>query len=221
MQLGFCLRVTVAALSALGLGWLLKLPMILWAVLTAVILTQMSVGKSVKATIDYVLGTLGGAIYAGLVAAFVPHLSDPALAVVLAIAIAPLALLAATSARFAAAPSSAAIVVLAPTLTHASSFASATDRVIEVALGGSVALVVSVLIFPTRARRLVKERAADMLDLVAKILPDLFRGFTQKSDAETILSLLRNVGSSFTQMDAIGAEAKHEQMSFITGEFGL
>ncbi len=40
--------------------------MILWAVLTAVILTQMSVGRSVKATIDYSFGMLGGAIYAGL-----------------------------------------------------------------------------------------------------------------------------------------------------------
>lgn len=97
MQLRFCLRVTVAALSALAFGRLLGLPIILWAVLTAVILTQMSIGKSVKATIDYSLGTLGGAIYAGLIAAFVPHSSDAAFAVVLAIAVAPLALLAAMS----------------------------------------------------------------------------------------------------------------------------
>ncbi|MFY9834345.1 MAG: FUSC family protein, partial [Methylocystis sp.] len=148
MQLRFCLRVTVAALSALAFGRLLGLPIILWAVLTAVILTQMSIGKSVKATIDYSLGTLGGAIYAGLIAAFVPHSSDAAFAVVLAIAVAPLALLAAMSPRFAAAPTTAAIVVLAPTLTHGSSFASAADRVIEVALGGSVALLVSLLVFP-------------------------------------------------------------------------
>ena len=56
--------------------------MVLWAVLTAVILTQMSIGKSVKATIDYFLGTLGGAIYAGLIAVFVPHQSDAAFAAV-------------------------------------------------------------------------------------------------------------------------------------------
>ncbi len=52
MQLRFCFRVTVAALSALAIGWLLAFPMVLWAVLTAVILTQMSIGKSVKATVD-------------------------------------------------------------------------------------------------------------------------------------------------------------------------
>ncbi|MGC1861582.1 MAG: FUSC family protein [Methylocystis sp.] len=218
MQLGFCLRVTVAALSALTCGRLLGLPIILWAVLTAVILTQMSIGKSVKATIDYLLGTLGGAIYAGLIAVFVPHSSDAAFAAVLAIAIAPLALLAAMSPRFAAAPTTAAIVVLAPTLTHGSSLASAADRVIEVALGGSVALVVALLVFPTRARKLAKDGAADMLDLIADILPDLFSGFTQKSDADAIVALQRSVGAAFSKLDSIRAEAKHEQMTFLAVE---
>ena len=218
MQLGFCLRVTVAALSALTLGRLLGFPMVLWAVLTAVILTQISIGKSVKATIDYSLGTLGGAVYAGLIAVFVPHPSDAAFAVVLAIAIAPLALLAAMSPRFAAAPSTAAIVVLAPTLTHATSLASAADRVLEVALGGSVALMVSLLVFPTRARKLAKEGAADMLDLIARILPDLFLGFAQKSDEDAIGALQRSVGVAFSKLDLIRAEAKHEQMTFLAPE---
>ncbi len=215
MQLRFCLRVTVAALSALTIGRLLGFPMVLWAVLTAVILTQMSIGKSVKATIDYFLGTLGGAIYAGLIAVFVPHQSDAAFAAVLAVAIAPLALLAGVSPRFAAAPTTAVIVVLAPTLTHGSSLASATDRLLEVTLGGSVALVVSLLVFPTRARRLVKDGAADMLDLIADILPDLFSGFTQKSDEDAILALQRSVGAAFSKLDLIRAEAKHEQMTFL------
>ena len=218
MQLRFCFRVTVAALSALTLGRLLGFPMVLWAVLTAVILTQMSIGKSVKATIDYSLGTLGGAIYAGLIAVFVPHQSDAAFAAVLAIAIAPLALLAGVSPRFAAAPSTAVLVVLAPTLTHATSLASAADRVLEVALGGSVALAVSLLVFPTRARKLVKDGAADMLDLIADILPDLFLGFTQKSDADAILALQRGVGAAFSKLDLVRAEAKHEQMTFLASE---
>ena len=133
------------------------------AVLTAVILTQMSVGKSVKATIIM--------CWAHWAARFTPDLS-PHLFLISAIRACPR-----SGGRHSAAcatrrdklqirrrsPLPAAIVVLAPTLTHASSLASATDRVIEVALGGGVALAVSILIFPTRARRLVKERAADML----------------------------------------------------------
>jgi uncharacterized membrane protein YccC len=215
MQLRLCLRVTVAAVSALALGRLLGLPMILWAVLTAVILTQMSVGKSVKATIDYSLGTVGGAIYAGMVAVFIPHANDAALAGVLAIAITPLALLAATSSRFAAAPSTAAIVVLVPTLTHATPLASAADRVVEVALGACVALAASLFVFPARAGKLVKDGAADMLDLIARMLPDLFRGFTEKADTNAILAMQRGVGAAFSQLDAITAEAKHEQLTFL------
>lgn len=84
------------------------------------------------------------------------------------------------------------------------------------ALGGSVALVVSLMVLPTRARKLVKEGAADMLDLMARILPDLFSGFTQESDKDALLALQRSVGLAFAQVEAIGAEAKHEQMTFLT-----
>ena len=73
VELGLSLRVTVAALSSLALAQYLHLALPLWAVLTAVIVTQMSVGRSLKATIDYLAGTLGGAVYGGAVAVLVPH----------------------------------------------------------------------------------------------------------------------------------------------------
>jgi uncharacterized membrane protein YgaE (UPF0421/DUF939 family) len=61
-ELRLCLRMTTAAVLSLAVSHLLNLPIALWTVLTAVILTQMSVGRSLKATTDYLLGTLGGAI---------------------------------------------------------------------------------------------------------------------------------------------------------------
>jgi uncharacterized membrane protein YccC len=64
VQLGLSLRVTIAALLSFMLSHLLHLPLPLWAVLTAVLLTQVSFGRSLKATIDYLAGTLGGAVYA-------------------------------------------------------------------------------------------------------------------------------------------------------------
>ena len=73
VQLAFCLRVTTAAVLTLVLAQGLHLPLYLWAVLTAVILTQISSGRSLKATIDYLIGTLGGVIYAGAVGVLVPH----------------------------------------------------------------------------------------------------------------------------------------------------
>jgi uncharacterized membrane protein YccC len=56
--LALSIRATIAALVSLALAQLLHLPLPLWAVMTAVIVTQMSVGRSLKATFDYLLGTI-------------------------------------------------------------------------------------------------------------------------------------------------------------------
>jgi uncharacterized membrane protein YccC len=91
----------------------------LWAVLTAVVVTQMSVGGSLKATIEYFTGTLGGAVYAGVIAVLIPPTNEFALLIALAIAVAPLALLAAINASFWVAPFTAVIVVVGSSVTHA------------------------------------------------------------------------------------------------------
>src|SRR5277367_3352679 len=85
-QLWLCLRVTVAALLSFVLGKSLSIPFGgQWAVLTAVVVTQMSVGGSLKATIEYLTGTLGGAIYAGVIAVLIPPANESALLIALAI----------------------------------------------------------------------------------------------------------------------------------------
>jgi len=72
-DLTLCFRTAMAALLSLAVAQLLHVPLPLWTVLTAVILTQMSVGRSMKATIDYLLGTVGGAVYTGAVSVLIPH----------------------------------------------------------------------------------------------------------------------------------------------------
>src|SRR5438874_583608 len=72
-QLALALRVTVAAVGAFAIASALHLMLPLWAVLTSLIVTQMSVGRSLKATRDYMLGTVGGAIYGGAIAVLIPH----------------------------------------------------------------------------------------------------------------------------------------------------
>jgi uncharacterized membrane protein YccC len=141
-ELRLCVRSTTAAVLTLAAAQVLHLPIALWAVLTAVILTQISVGRSLKASIDYLVSTLGGAIYAGAIGAFVPH--DNALAVyaALALALAPAVLLAALNARFSAAPFTAVMVFFGPTITHTGPIAAAFERVIEVAVGCVVGLFV-------------------------------------------------------------------------------
>ena len=120
VHLALSLRVTVAAILALVAAQFFGLPLPLWVVLTAVIVTQMSVGRSLKATGDYLLGTVGGSIYGGAVAILIPHESELALLAVLVIALAPLALLAAVRPNMNVVPITAIIVLLLPGMTHTS-----------------------------------------------------------------------------------------------------
>jgi uncharacterized membrane protein YccC len=60
VALRLCLRMTVAGLLAYVLAKLFTLPQGYWAVFSAIIIMQASVGGSVKATIDRVIGTIGG-----------------------------------------------------------------------------------------------------------------------------------------------------------------
>jgi hypothetical protein len=68
--------------------------------------------KALKTTFDYLVGTLGGAIYDGAIGLLIPHSNEIALLAVLAIAVAPLALLAAINPRLSVAPITAIIVLL-------------------------------------------------------------------------------------------------------------
>lgn len=206
-------RVAVSCVLTLLLGQWLHVPLVLWAVLTAGIVTQTSVGRSLKATIDYLVGTLGGAIYAGAVAALIPHENEIALLIVLALAVAPLAFLTTISTSFNVAPFTAIIVVLAPTITHATPIESAFERVIEVALGASVGLVVSFAVFPARAHTHATEAAARMLDLIAQVLPDLFAGFTGSLDPEANDRIQQSIGSAIARLDAVRGEVRRERMT--------
>ncbi|MGH6857567.1 MAG: FUSC family protein [Methylocella sp.] len=216
LQLRLCLRVTVAALLSFILGKSLNIPFGgLWAVLTAVVVTQMSVGGSLKATIEYLIGTLGGAVYAGVIAVLIPPTNESTLLIALAIAVAPLALLAAINASFRVAPVTAVIVVVGSSVAHAGPVDSALYRVLEVAIGGATGLAVSLLVFPARAHNLAIEAAASMLDLMAGVLPELLARFTQRLDG-TVRQ--HNIGLAFTRLTTISAEATRERKAYIASE---
>ncbi len=220
-QLGLALRVTIAAVLSFALSHLLDVPLPLWTVLTAVILTQVSFGRSVKATIDYLVGTLSGAVYAAAIAVLVPHPNDIALAGVLALAVAPLALLAAINPSFSAATFTGVLVLLVPGVTHVGPIESALYRVIEVAVGGFTAVAVSLLVLPAHARTLAIEAAAQMLDLMARSLPELLSGFTQTRDAAAIGHIQDSIGQALTRLDATAGEALHERINFLATAPGL
>jgi len=211
VQLALSIRVTIAALVALALAQLLQLPLPLWAVMTAVIVTQMSVGRSLKATLDYLAGTLGGAIYGGAIGVLIPHSSEIALLAVLALAVAPLAFVATINPRFSVAPVTAIIVLVIPMTTHATPFASALDRLMEVTLGGVTGFFVSFLLLPSNAHPLVGAAAARALDQMARALGELLAGLTHGLDMDSLHRIQDGIGQALVQMNAVGAEAEHER----------
>jgi hypothetical protein len=213
VQLALSIRVTIAALVALALAQFLQLPLPLWAVLTAVIVTQMSVGRSLKTTFDYLVGTLGGAIYGGAIGLLIPHSNEIALLAVLAIAVAPLALLAAINPRFSVAPITAIIVLLVPMMTHATQIASALDRVLEVALGGVVGLAISFLFMPSSAHPLLVATAARTLDQMARAFSELLAGLTEGLDPDSLHRIHDGIGQDLVQLNVVGAEAEDERLA--------
>src|SRR3954452_8290680 len=178
VELGLGVRVTVAAFGALAIATAAGLKLPLWAVLTAIIVTQMSVGRSLKVTRDYLVGTVGGAIYGGAVAVLVPHSGEGALRAVLVPAVAPLAFIAAINPSLNVATVTAIIVLLVPTMSHVSPLDSAIDRVLEVAVGAVTGLLVSFLVLPSRAHGQVRSIAARVLELIAAAVNELMAAVT-------------------------------------------
>ena len=216
-QLQLAVRITAAALLSLVLSHLLRLPMPLWTILTAILLTQVSFGRSLKATIDYVVGTLLGAVYGGLVVALVPHGDELALVAVLALVVLPLALLGAINSRFTTATFTGVLVLMMPGMLHTTVFESAFYRTLEVAVGGAVAVAVSLLILPAHAQALAINAAAAMLELAAQALPQLFAGFSETCDAADMAKVHDELGLALARLNTVAAEARLEQIRFLDG----
>ena len=158
-ELRLAARVVVAGVLTFALAQMFGLAQGYWAVITAVVVMQASLGGSLKATIDRLIGTLAGAVFGGAVALLVPHGNDEGLGIALAVALAPLAFLAALFASFRVAPLTAVIVLLTPAAATLAPFQFTIDRVAEIALGCVVGLAVSLFVLPARALGLVAESA--------------------------------------------------------------
>jgi uncharacterized membrane protein YccC len=211
VELGLGVRVTVAAMGALAIALALGLKLPLWAVLTSLIVTQMSVGRSLKATRDYLVGTLGGALYGAAIAILIPHNGEGALLAVLVLAVAPLAFIAAINPSLNVATVTAIIVLLLPVMNHGNPLDSAIDRVLEVAVGALTGLAVSFLVLPSRAHNQARATAARVLELMASALGELLSGLTRGRDADALHRLQDGIGAALVGLNATGAEAERER----------
>ncbi|MGY3107284.1 putative membrane protein YccC [Bradyrhizobium sp. LM6.9] len=209
--MGLAVRVTVAATGAYALATALHLLLPLWAVLTSIIVTQMSVGRSLKATRDYMLGTIGGAIYGGAIAILIPYSGELGLLGLLVLAVAPLAFVASIYPNLSSATVTAVIVLVLPSMHHADPMASAIDRVSEVSVGAVTGLLVSFLVLPSRAVRQIRASAAKLLELIAEAFSELLAGLTRGRDNDALHRIQDGIGAAMVGMNTIGAEAERER----------
>ena len=167
-ELRHAIRVSAAVVAAYALATLLRLPQGYWAVFTAVIIVQSSLGATITASIERFMGTVVGAV-AGAGAAMLhmrfPEAGGPILAVTAAL----LAFLAAVRPTFKVAPVTA-VIMLIGTTTHMDPLIAAFLRVAEITVGSVVGVAATLLIFPARAHVAVVENTQKVAGLLAELL---------------------------------------------------
>ncbi|WP_458760704.1 FUSC family protein [Afipia sp. TerB] len=161
-------RVTIATAAAYAAYKALGLQQGYWAVFTVLIVIQGSIGGTLGAASDRMIGTLAGALLGGVAAAF--HTGTAlgqgmALLVVTAVAV----LGAALYSQLRIAPVTAAIMLLSqPPGVAVGDFV--VDRVIEIGLGGVIGVLATVFILPARSHEIVVERAIAVLRRIQGLL---------------------------------------------------
>ncbi len=210
-QLRLSLRITVASLLTFALGHLLGLPQSYWAVLTALIVTQASVGGSLKAAFDRFAGSLGGAAWGVAVSLSLPHATVWGLALTLTVALAPLAVLTALNPAYRIAPVTAIIILLTPTGQSAGPVLSAFHRVLEVGLGSVVALAVALLVLPERAHGVLARTAARALEIMADLTIVLMAGLAEPRDQHVVDDLNSRIRKTVIATEAAADEAARER----------
>jgi len=210
-QLRLSLRLILASLLTFAIGHLLGLPQSYWAVLTALIVTQASVGGSLKAAVDRFAGSLGGAAWGVAVSLTLPHATVWGLAVTLVVALAPLAVLTAFRPAYRIAPVTAIIILLTPTSQAVGPVLSAFHRVLEVGLGSVVALGVALLVLPERAHGVLARAAARALEMMADLTIVLMAGLAEPRDARTVDDVNSRIRKTIIAAEGAADEASRER----------
>lgn len=209
------MRMTIASLAAYLLVHLLGLSEGLWAAITAIIVTQSSIGGSLKVAFEQLAGSLSGAVYATLVVLMIrPH--DPlSSSLALAMALVPLSLLAAHSPGFRIAPITGAIILLGGPGLGVGPVGFAAHRILEVGLGSGVGVVVSLLVAPAQASRAVLETATRLAGLLADQLASIGAG---RMSAETdLVSPAGRIRNDLILLEMLVENAAHERRTLLSG----
>jgi uncharacterized membrane protein YccC len=177
-----------------------------WALITAVIVTSNSITSTWAAGRDQIVGTLIGAL-AGTAAIALTLMGLPKAPVFVAMLV-PLALLAAAKPTLRLTCVTLIVVFLFP--SPGNPFQRPFDRVAAILIGAGTSLLVSYLVFRSRARATAFAAAASMLSVLEQLLREVMSGSgpaaSRDSLAEAATSALRTLAEAVT-------EARREHVS--------
>src|SRR3954453_4535396 len=145
------LRMTTSTAVAFALGAALDLAESFWAVIAALIVTQSSIGGTLKAGLEQFIGSVFGAVWGAAVTLAIPHESFAMRGLALVVAVAPLKVLTTFSPGFRIAPITTSLVLLISMEDTMGQLSFAVERLLEFGLGCAVGLAVSVGILPAHA----------------------------------------------------------------------
>ncbi len=209
-------RATLAGSISYGVTALLGMTEGYWAVMSALLVLQSTIGGSLQSSLDRLAGTVGGVICGGIIGWLVPGNDPLAVLVALTLTLIPLTYLAALDARYRIAPVTAVITLILPRNLESSAFSFAVERVIEVGLGGIVAVFVAFFVLPSHGRGLFARGAADVLRAVSKVLASLSLAApdsAQPGAAETrktLTSVLVDVDRKLAALEEDAVETRRE-----------
>ena len=215
LELGLSLRMTVAGLLSFAIAHLFNLSQGYWAVLTAVIVTQSSLGGSLKAMVDRLISTLAGAGWGATVSYAVPHPGVASTGLALAVALIPLSLLVAFRPSYRVAPVTAVIVLFGHTAAGGA-VDTAFERVFEIGLGSFVALAVALTVTPVRAQKTLCAAAGAALAPMAEQAVTVLGGISAALDPPAVTRLHDRIRAAIEAANTTAAEVARERRSYMS-----
>jgi len=211
-QLMLAVRIVVAALATFVLGHLLGLRQSYWAVLTAIIVTQASVGGAFKAIADRLAGSLGGAVWGVIVCLVFPHRDVWTLTLALVVAIAPLAVATAYNPGWRIAPVTALIMLLAPSAQAGSPTEMAVSRMLEIGVGSLVAAVVTLLLARSQATQNLAQAGGSALRELAVLVVTTVEAIVSGRPTEGLEPIHARVRAALAKAETAAAEIARERV---------
>ncbi|MGZ5919018.1 MAG: FUSC family protein [Hyphomicrobium sp.] len=208
------LQTTVAACLAYAAAQLVGAPQGFWAVMTAILVTQVNVGASLGLAVDRLLGSLLGVIVGGAVALAVADHQEwkiPALAATVLV----LAYFSARRPPMRIACVTAAIVILGDP-RFGPPLSAAGYRMLEVTIGAGISVLTTLMLFPSRAGPAFAEHVERTLPMLFDVMAGaLASALGKPRDQDAITASGAKIRAAFAAGDVLAKETRLEVAGFL------